>query len=53
MALRFAAVLTFFAGAAAAQETLTILHVNDFHSRVEPVTRSGSPCGEKDAAEGK
>jgi 5'-nucleotidase len=53
MAFRFAALLTLFAGAAAAEGALTILHINDFHSRVEPVTRSGAPCGEKDAAEGK
>jgi 5'-nucleotidase len=48
-----AAAVCLAASAAAAEGRITILHFNDFHSRVEPVTRSGSPCGEKDAAEGK
>jgi 5'-nucleotidase / UDP-sugar diphosphatase len=30
---------------------LTILHINDFHSRVEPISKSDGPCSEKDAAE--
>ncbi len=40
---------------AAAQEgfTLRILHVNDFHSRLEPINRFDSACGAQDAAEGK
>ncbi|WP_416356475.1 bifunctional metallophosphatase/5'-nucleotidase [Aureimonas phyllosphaerae] len=30
---------------------LTILHINDFHSRVEPISKSDGPCSQKDAAE--
>jgi 5'-nucleotidase len=48
-----AAALGLAASAAAAETTVTILHINDFHSRIEPVTRFGSPCGADDAAEGK
>ena len=42
-------------GLAAAQDgfTLRILHVNDFHSRLEPINRFDSTCGAQDAAEGK
>jgi 5'-nucleotidase len=42
-------------GPATAQEgfTLRILHVNDFHSRLEQINRFDSACGQQDAAEGK
>ncbi|MDH3665702.1 MAG: 5'-nucleotidase/apyrase family protein [Paracoccaceae bacterium] len=33
--------------------TLTILHTNDFHSRIEPVNKYNSACGSEDAAENK
>ncbi|MEF2547099.1 5'-nucleotidase C-terminal domain-containing protein [Aurantimonas sp. E1-2-R+4] len=38
-------------GAALAEYRLTILHTNDFHSRIEPINKYDSGCGEKDAAE--
>ncbi len=34
-------------------ETLTILHTNDLHSRVEPINRYDSNCSAKDGAAGK
>lgn len=40
-----------FTGAAQAQFTLNILHINDFHSRFDPITSSDSNCSaESDAA---
>ncbi len=36
-----------------AESTLTILHTNDFHSRVEPVSKYDSGCSAEDNAEGK
>ena len=40
-----------FSGAAYADWTLNILHINDFHSRFEPITDSDSDCdAETDAA---
>ena len=38
-------------GAELAEYRLTILHTNDFHSRIEPINKYDSGCGEKDAAE--
>jgi 5'-nucleotidase len=38
---------------AAADFTLTILHTNDFHSRIEPISKYDSGCGAGDNAEGK
>jgi 5'-nucleotidase len=50
-ALTFAALT---AGAAAAAEfRLTVLHLNDFHSRLEPINRFDSTCGPDDAAKGE
>ena len=46
-----AAALALTAGAAQADYTLHILHINDFHSRIEPVNKYDSTCTEKDAAE--
>jgi 5'-nucleotidase len=40
-------------GAAQADYSLTVLHTNDFHSRVEPISKYDSACGEEDNAEGK
>ncbi|KFI31340.1 multifunctional 2',3'-cyclic-nucleotide 2'-phosphodiesterase/5'-nucleotidase/3'-nucleotidase [Haematobacter massiliensis] len=51
--LATAGVLALSAGAASAEYTLTILHINDFHARFEPINGSDSTCGEKDAAENK
>lgn len=40
----------FSAPAAFAEYSLTILHVNDFHSRFLPINKYDSTCSEKDAA---
>jgi len=34
-------------------ETLTILHTNDFHSRVEPINKYNSGCKPEDNEAGK
>ena len=39
------AALALTAGAASADYTLHILHINDFHSRIEPINAFGSTCG--------
>ena len=41
------------AGTAAADFTLDILHINDLHSRIEPINRFDSTCSADDEAEGK
>ncbi|MCL5775978.1 5'-nucleotidase C-terminal domain-containing protein [Limibaculum sp. FT325] len=51
-ALAAAVALAGLATPAFADYTLTILHTNDFHSRIEPINKYDSACGEKDAAEG-
>ncbi|WP_299945554.1 bifunctional metallophosphatase/5'-nucleotidase [uncultured Ruegeria sp.] len=51
--LASAAVLGLTAGMAAAEYKLTILHTNDFHSRIEPINKYDSGCGDEDNAEGK
>jgi len=38
---------------AAAEESVTILHTNDFHSRFEPISKYDSGCSAEDNAEGK
>lgn len=38
---------------ALADSRVTILHTNDFHSRVEPISAYDSPCSAEDNAEGK
>lgn len=48
-----AAALTFGAGMAMADYSLTILHTNDFHSRFEPVSKYDSGCSEEKNLEGK
>jgi len=40
-------------GTASADSTVTILHTNDFHSRVEPISKFDSPCSVADNLEGK
>ncbi|WP_299811690.1 bifunctional UDP-sugar hydrolase/5'-nucleotidase [uncultured Roseibium sp.] len=39
--------------AAYADYSLTILHTNDFHSRIEPISKYDSSCSAEDNAEGK
>ena len=56
MALRFltgAAALALTAGTASADYTVTILHTNDIHSRVESINKYDSTCRSSDEAEGK
>jgi 5'-nucleotidase len=38
---------------AAPAETLTILHTNDFHSRIEPINKYDSTCGAEEGAAGQ
>lgn len=48
-----AAALAMVAGTASADYTLHILHINDVHSRLEPISRFNSTCSADDNAEGK
>lgn len=41
------------AGTAQADFSLTILHINDFHSRIESITRFDNTCSAAEDAEGK
>jgi len=43
----------FVASAAVADTNMTILHTNDFHSRVEPISKYDSGCSAEDNTEGK
>jgi 5'-nucleotidase len=52
VAIAFAALLA-AAPAARADYTLHVLHINDFHSRIEPINRFNSLCSAEDAAENK
>ncbi|QBF31068.1 bifunctional UDP-sugar hydrolase/5'-nucleotidase [Thalassococcus sp. S3] len=47
------AALSLSAGMAAADYTLHILHINDLHSRIEPINRFDSTCSAEDEGEGK
>lgn len=40
-------------GAAQAEYTLHVLHINDFHSRIEPINAFDSTCSAEEAAENK
>ncbi|MBO0345381.1 bifunctional metallophosphatase/5'-nucleotidase [Roseibium limicola] len=44
---------TLLSSAALADYKITILHTNDFHSRIEPINKYDSGCSEEDDAEGK
>ncbi len=48
-----AAALCLTSGVAMADYTLTILHTNDVHSRVEPISKYDSSCSAEDNDEGK
>ncbi len=50
-ATAIAALLT--ATTAQAEYTLNILHINDLHSRIEPINKYDGTCGAEDDAEGK
>ncbi|MEM9757405.1 MAG: bifunctional metallophosphatase/5'-nucleotidase [Pseudomonadota bacterium] len=41
------------AAPAAAETTLTILHINDLHSRIQPISRFDSTCSAEDDAAGE
>ena len=45
--------LAISAGAASADYTLHILHINDLHSRIEPINRFDSTCSAEDNAAGE
>ncbi len=47
------AILSFSGGAAFADYALTILHINDFHARVESINRFDSTCSAEDEAAGE
>jgi 5'-nucleotidase len=47
------AVLALSAGAASADYTLHVLHINDFHSRIEAVNRFDSTCSAEEAGKGE
>lgn len=38
---------------ASAESSVTILHTNDFHSKVEPISKYDSPCSSEDNAAGE
>lgn len=48
-----AIVATMLSPTVLAESGITILHTNDFHSRVEPISKYDSPCSTEDNAEGK
>lgn len=45
--------LALTASAAAADFSLHVIHINDLHSRIEPISKYDSTCGADDNAEGK
>ncbi|MCF1710457.1 5'-nucleotidase/apyrase family protein [Tabrizicola sp. J26] len=47
------AAIALSSGMAQADYTLHILHINDFHSRLEPINKFDSTCSAEDDAEGK
>ena len=47
------AALALMGSMAAADYTLHVIHINDLHSRIEPINRFNSTCGPEDDAEGK
>jgi 5'-nucleotidase len=47
------AFLALSAGLAQAEYTLHVVHINDFHSRIEAISGSDSTCSAEDAAENK
>lgn len=51
--LLLTAAAIFAAGTAAADTTLHILHINDLHSRLEPVNKYNSTCSAEDDAAGE
>jgi 5'-nucleotidase / UDP-sugar diphosphatase len=48
-----AAILALTSGVAQADYTLHVLHINDFHSRIEPINAFDSTCSAEEVAENK
>jgi 5'-nucleotidase/UDP-sugar diphosphatase len=53
LALMTASVLAVSSGAALADYELTILHINDFHSRIESINKFDSTCSAEDEGKGE
>jgi len=53
LALALGTILASAAAPAFADYTLSILHINDVHSRIQPINKYDSSCGAEDNAEGK
>ncbi|MEL6167132.1 MAG: bifunctional metallophosphatase/5'-nucleotidase [Pseudomonadota bacterium] len=51
--LTAACALALGAGAASAEYSITLLHTNDFHDRIEPISRFNSTCSAEDNAAGE
>lgn len=51
--LSSAAALALVAGTASAEYTLHVIHINDLHSRIEPVSKYDSTCSAEDNAAGE
>jgi 5'-nucleotidase / UDP-sugar diphosphatase len=51
--LSTSAVVALTSGMAFAEFSLTILHTNDMHSRIEPISKYDSPCSSESNDEGK
>jgi len=51
--LTTASAMSLLAGAAIADFSLNVIHINDLHSRIEPINRFDSTCNAEDNAEGK
>ena len=53
LAAASAAALLAGAGTASAEFTMTLLHTNDFHDRLEPISQYDGPCAAEDNAAGE
>jgi len=51
--LSTSAAITMIAGMAAADYTLHIVHINDLHSRIEPISKYDGTCNAEDNAAGE
>lgn len=48
-----AALAVIFPAMAMAEDTITILHINDLHSRIEPISKYNNTCSAEDDAKGE
>lgn len=53
LAMLSASVLAVSTGAALADYELNILHINDFHSRIESINKYNSTCSAEDEGKGE